>query len=106
MTSEAKRGKAVLPNIQAQLADLQGVLIECVLRILHPGVKVDEMLVENLFRVQDKVFTMLSDTEAQIMRRKFRQILASSEVKRIETSLNDFWRIVYKAFYNPVTLRT
>lgn len=60
--------------------------------MLYPRGCLDEILAEDLFRVQDSAWAVLSQTEAQILKRSIDQFLTSPDLKRIEIALDDLER--------------
>lgn len=56
-----------LSRIRVKLEELQGAVVESMILILHPDGQVNEVLVSQMFRVQEEVVSILCDVEAQMM---------------------------------------
>lgn len=87
MASEAKQGLKALPKIRARADALRSKFVECMLAILHPDGQVDEILVQNMFKVQEQVWGTLDNIESHIMCHRFSRFLKAASLDHAEQEL-------------------
>ena len=92
MGMEMKRGKVEWPRIRSRVKHLHGVVLECMSHVLHPDGDVDELLVKNVFKVQQELFDMLGEVEEEMMRdsgplESVKRFVKASKLKRVEEEL-------------------
>ena len=93
MGIEMKRGTVEWPRIRARVKDLHGAIVKSMIPVLHPEGHVDELLVKNVFEVQQELVDVLADVEKEMMRhsgliQSVKRFLRASELKRIERDLD------------------
>ena len=62
-----KRAESEWPRINAIVEDLRGAIVESIIPILHPDGQVDELLVKNVFEVQQALVDVLVEVENGMM---------------------------------------
>ena len=90
--TEMKRGNKEWPRIYARIEDLRKVVVERIVSIMHLDGHVDEILVRNMFEVQEELVDVVAIVEEKLMRvsgpiEKTMQFWKAKELKKIENDL-------------------
>lgn len=98
MGCEMQRGEDAFPGIRETLKELYGAIVESIEYVLRPDAKVKELLVKDVFEVQENLFKIVADVEEQLMRKGLLKpmvkYLKAGELKTIEDALNALKRSV------------
>ena len=131
MGTEMKRGTIEWPRIRNRVGNLRGAIVKCMVPMLHPDGDVDELLVKNVFKVQQELVDVLEDVEKEMMRdsgtiQSMKRFLKANKLRRIEgdverlegcvleaiqsssiaqnsKALEDIWRVVKELKQNALS---
>lgn len=87
MASEAKRGREVMPRLRSKLRQHLTAIAESMTLLLHPKSNVHQLLVANVFQVQEKSLRIVGDIEQQMMRSSMSQFFNANAVKKLESAI-------------------
>ena len=81
------------PNIYARVLNLREEIAERATPILHPDGDVDELLVKNMFEVQEELVDVVANVEEEIVRdfrpiESLKRFWKAKELKKIERDLH------------------
>ena len=87
---EMNRGSKELLRIKEKVGKLRESIVKSIIPVLHPNGKVDNKLIEDVFKVQEQSLSILGKVEDQMMSSKVVRFLWANELKTIEGEMNRF----------------
>ena len=91
-----------MARIQSRIKHLYGVVVEYMNHMLHPDGHVDELLVKNVFKVQQELVDVLGEVEEEMMRdsgalESVKRFLKANKLIRVEEDFERLERCILEA---------